>query len=90
MIQKYFSYIAIGLLSIIIIQGFLNGNDHNYELYEDKINEYKKEKIENLKQIDSLNRSYENIEKHISIDSLNIWTSDRITRDSLRAILNPR
>lgn len=90
MIQKYIPYIIIALLVIIMIQGFLNGNDHNYELYEDRINEYRTEKIGYLKKIDSLNRSYEDIEKHISIDSLNIWTYDRDTRDSLRSVLNPR
>lgn len=90
MIKEYFTYIVVCLLIIIICQGFFNSPNSHDDLYRERIDKYKKEKIQDLKKIDSLNREYEIIEKNISIDSLNIWTYDRKSRDSIRAILNPK
>ena len=63
MIQKYFSYIVIGLLIVIMGQGFLNNNDSNDDLYKERIAQYQKEKIEDLQKIDSLDNKL-NIFKH--------------------------
>tara|TARA_R110000744_G_scaffold148351_1_gene261371 strand:- start:4781 stop:5050 length:270 start_codon:yes stop_codon:yes gene_type:complete len=74
MIHKYFTYIALGLLSIIMIQGFFNGNTSNSELYQERINNYKKEKIQDLQAIDSLQNKFNTLKNEVhEIDSI---TSD--------------
>ena len=80
MIEKYFSYIAIGLLVIIMFQGFLNGNDSNYELYEERINEYRRKNIEDLKKIDSLENKINTFkDEALKIDSItNNYTNNQI------------
>ena len=69
--NKYIPYIIIFLLVIIMGQGFLNGNDHNYELYENRINEYRQKNIEDLKKIDSLNTKLNTFKDEVhEIDSI--------------------
>jgi len=55
MIQKYFSYIALTLLAIIMIQGFLNeSNDEAGELYRNRIEELTSQKIDLIQQNNDL------------------------------------
>ena len=91
--NKYFNYIVLGLLVIIFIQGFLKapeGISEEEEMYRIKIHDLNQEKIILLQKIDTLKNQYEVIKKNVSADSLFIWTADRSTRDSIRAIVNPR
>jgi hypothetical protein len=71
MIEKYIPYIIIGLLLVIMGQGFLNVNDHNYELYDERIKLYRKKNIEDLKKIDSLNTKLNTFKDEVhKIDSI--------------------
>ena len=88
-------HILIGLLSILIINSFINvfkGSGASEEEVEWRIKYHDLEKAntELLHQNDTLKIKYETIEKNVSADSLTVWTADDATRDSLREYYNPK
>ncbi len=72
MIQKYFSYIALTLLAIIMIQGFLNeSNDEAGELYRNRIEELTSQKIDLIQKNNDLENKINNFkDERTKIDSI--------------------
>jgi len=91
--KKYFEYIVIVLILIVIVQGFFtvpSGVSEEEEIYRIKIHDLNKDKLHLKTKIDSIEKRYENYETKVTSDSTIIWNSDREYRDSIRAIYNPR
>lgn len=88
LINRYFSIIALGLLTIIMLQGLLNDNSNpENELYRAKINELNQDIVELNKSIYIIDRDNERLKKDINKDSTVIYDSSREYRDSIRAAL---
>ena len=87
-------HILIGLLSILIINSFINvfkgtGMSEEEHLWRVKYNELEKINESLLIENEIIQKDYERIEKNMSSDSSAVWNGSRVYRDSLRAILNP-
>ena len=88
MIEKYFSYIAIGLLVIIMIQGSFNkGNDFNEEnkMLKGAIDNLTQDKIKLLQKNDSLHDKIYSFEDEILKNDSIIDNSTNEQLDSMFA-----